>query len=177
MAMTAACADARGLVGRAVPDVHIRLERPDHPAIMALLGELDAYLAGLYAPEHNHILDVQALLSPDVSFLAARCGSRWLGCGAIRRMPAESDTGEIPYAEVKRMYVRPEARGERLAERLLERLEQLAHERGVDRTLLETGRDQHAAIRLYERCGYRQRGPFGGYPDNGLSLFYQKRLA
>lgn len=175
--MTAACADARGQAGQVATDVHIGLERPDQPAIAALLDELDAYLARLYAPEHNHILDMQALLSPDVSFLAARRGGLWLGCGAIRRMPAEADTGGRPYAEVKRMYVRPEARGQRLAERLLERLEQLARELGVDRTLLETGRDQHAAVRLYERCGYRRRGPFAGYPDNGLSLFYEKRLA
>jgi putative acetyltransferase len=160
-----------------VPDVQIDLVRPDEPGIVELLHELDDYLAGPYAPEHNHILDVQALLSPEVSLLAAREDSRWLGCGAIRRMPAESDTGGMPYAEAKRMYVRPQARGERLAEWLLERLEQLARERGVDRTLLETGRDQHAAIRLYERCGYRPRGPFGGYPDNGLSLFYEKCLA
>jgi putative acetyltransferase len=42
--------------------------------------------------------------------------------------------------------------------------------------LLETGRDQHEAVRLYERCGFVRRGPFGCYPDNGLSLFYEKRL-
>ena len=42
--------------------------------------------------------------------------------------------------------------------------------------LLETGSDQTEAVRLYERAGYTQRGPFGGYPDNGLSLFYGKRL-
>ena len=33
------------------------------------------------------------------------------------------------------------------------------------------------AVRLYERCGYARRGPFCGYADNGLSLFYAKRLA
>jgi putative acetyltransferase len=30
---------------------------------------------------------------------------------------------------------------------------------------------------LYERCGYTRRGAFGGYPDNGLSLFMSKVLA
>jgi putative acetyltransferase len=43
--------------------------------------------------------------------------------------------------------------------------------------LLETGRDQIEAVRLYERAGYALRGAFGGYPDNGLSLFYEKPLA
>jgi putative acetyltransferase len=43
--------------------------------------------------------------------------------------------------------------------------------------LLETGEAQTQAVRLYERCGYRRRPAFGGYPDNGLSLFYGKALA
>ena len=43
-------------------------------------------------------------------------------------------------------------------------------------TLLETGGAQTQAVRLYERCGYTLRGAFGGYPDNGLSVFYGKKL-
>jgi hypothetical protein len=43
--------------------------------------------------------------------------------------------------------------------------------------LLETGAVQTAAVRPYGRCGYRRRIAFGGYPDNGLSLFLEKRLA
>ena len=42
--------------------------------------------------------------------------------------------------------------------------------------LLETGRNQTEAVRLYERCAYTQRAAFGGYPDNGLSVFYEKHL-
>ena len=29
---------------------------------------------------------------------------------------------------------------------------------------------------LYRRAGYAERGPFNGYPDNGLSLFMGKPL-
>jgi putative acetyltransferase len=158
-----------------MPAVVIAVERPDQPDVQALLGELDAYLAGLYAPQDNHILDLRALLAPEVTFLAARRDGQCVGCGAVRRMPGEAGTAG-PYAEVKRMYVRPVVRGQRVAARILERLEVLARAQGLGRTLLETGRDQHAAVRLYERCGYRRRGPFAGYPDNGLSLFYEKRL-
>jgi putative acetyltransferase len=56
-------------------------------------------------------------------------------------------------------------------------LERAGLESGLALALLETGRDQAEAIRLYERCGYRRHGPFGGYRDNGLSLFYSKALA
>lgn len=157
-------------------DILIRPERPDHPQVVAMLAELDAYLATLYEPEANHILDVQALLAADIDFLVADAGSRLVGCGAIRRMPGEPDTAGQSYGEVKRMFVHPSARGQRIAQRLLNTLEERLQASGVKLALLETGRDQHEAVRLYERCGYTPRAAFGGYPDNGLSVFYGKRL-
>lgn len=160
-----------------MPNLEIRVERPDHPGVASLLVELDAYLAQLYAPEDNHILDVQALRAPDVTLLAASLDGVLVGCGAVRRMPAEAATEGAPYAEIKRMFVLPRARGQSIAGRLLARLEAIAAAEGRTRFLLETGRDQLAALRVYERGGYLRRGPFGGYPDNGLSLFYEKRLA
>ena len=41
---------------------------------------------------------------------------------------------------------------------------------------LETGAAQVDAVRLYERSGYTRCQAFGGYPDNGLSLFFEKHL-
>lgn len=158
------------------PTIEIRPERPDHPEVQALLDELDRYLGSLYAPEENHILDSAALSSPEVTFLVAQHGARVVGCGAVRRMPGEPPTGGARYAELKRMVVRPSMRGQRIGERILARLEATVHAEGIGLTLLETGALQTAAVRLYERCGYRRRGPFGGYPDNGLSLFLEKRL-
>jgi putative acetyltransferase len=155
----------------------IRPERADDPRVAPLLAELDAYLASLYAPEDNHILDLPALLAPDVDFLVADNGSQLLGCGAVRRMPGESATAGQPYGEVKRMFVAPAHRGQRIGERLLASLEARLLARGITLALLETGRDQAAAVRLYERCGYRRRMAFAGYPDNGLSLFLAKPLA
>ena len=157
-------------------DILIRAERPDHPQVVAMLAELDAYLASLYEPEANHILDVQALLAPEIDFLVADDGERPIGCGATRRMPGEPDTEGEVYGEIKRMFVAPAARGQRIAQRLLATLEERLKANGVTLALLETGSDQVEAVRLYERSGYTLRGPFGGYPDNGLSLFYEKRL-
>jgi putative acetyltransferase len=158
------------------PSIDIRPQRPDHPEVIALLDALDAYLASLYEPEANHILDVRALLAPEVHFIAAWCGPTAVGCGAVRRMPAEAETAGVPYGEIKRMYVVPEARGQRIGERVMQVLEVSLKAQGIKLALLETGADQHAAMRLYERAGYVRRGPFGGYPDNGLSVFYEKRL-
>ncbi|MCD0418289.1 GNAT family N-acetyltransferase [Rubrivivax sp. JA1024] len=154
----------------------IRPERPDQPEVAALLEQLDAYLASLYPPEANHILDVQALLAPDVYFQVARRAGRLVGIGAFRRMPGETATAGEPYGEIKRMFVPPAERGQRIAEKLLNSLEDRLRTESYRWALLETGVDQHEAIRLYERCGYERRGAFAGYPDNGLSAFYAKAL-
>ncbi len=158
-------------------DIVIRRARADHPQVVAALGRLDAYLASLYEPEANHILSVQELLVPAVSFFAAWQGEHLVGTAAVRRRPGERDTDGAPYGEVKRMYVEPALRGQRLGQRLIDMLEAELRERGVALAVLETGAKQHEAVRLYERCGYTRRGPFGAYPANGLSVFMQKRIA
>ena len=155
----------------------IRPESPSHPQVRSLLADLDRYLASLYPPEANHILDEQALLDPAVSFFAAWQGGRIVGCGAARRMPGDADSGGRRYGEIKRMVVDPAARGHGIGVQLLRRLEAALRDDGVELALLETGRDQVAAVRLYERCGYLRRAAFGGYPDNGLSLFMARELA
>jgi putative acetyltransferase len=158
------------------PAVTIAPERPDSPPVLALLASLDRYLASLYPPEANHILGVEALLAPEVTFLVARADGQALGCGAVRTMPGEPDTDAEPYGEIKRMYVEPAARGLGIGGRLIDALEAALLGRGVGLSLLETGGDQHEAVRLYERKGYVRRAAFGGYPDNGLSVFMQRRL-
>lgn len=158
------------------PSIVIRRERPDHPQVRELLRQLDAYLAALYEPQDNHILDEQSLLAPEVTLLVAAQDRRIVGCGAVRRMPAEPETGQRPYGEVKRMMVDASLRGRRIGARLLASLEAQLRADGIHLALLETGAQQTEAVRLYERCGYRRRASFGGYPDNGLSVFYEKSL-
>lgn len=158
-------------------EIAVRPERADHPQVVTLLGALDAYLESLYEPEANHILSLAELLAPEVSFFAAWQGNRIVGTGAVRRMAGEPQTAGESYGEIKRMYVDPLLRGQRVAARMVGTLEDALRSQCVSLALLETGRDQREAIRLYERCGYSRRGPFAGYADNGLSLFFVKRLA
>ncbi len=160
-----------------MPDrITIAPERPDQPQVVELLASLDRYLAALYPPEANFIMDLQALLAPEVSFFVARDGEQIVGTGAFRRMQGEAATGGEPYGEIKRMYVDPSRRGERIGARLVQTLEDTLRSEGYRLALLETGPEQLEAVRLYERCGYQQRGVFGLYPDNGLSAYYCKAL-
>ena len=43
--------------------------------------------------------------------------------------------------------------------------------------LLETGVAQPEALALYKRAGFQRRGPYGGYPDDALTVFMEKELA
>ena len=55
-------------------------------------------------------------------------------------------------------------------------LEREAAELGVTLMQLETGIKQPEAIALYREFGYTERGTFGSYQPDPLSLFMEKRL-
>jgi putative acetyltransferase len=148
--------------------ITIAIERPDQPEIVALLAELDAYLQPLYPPESNHILEVSALLLPEIRFFVARQDARPLGCGALKF--------EAGYGEIKRMFVRPAARGLGVAKLLLQWIETEAHRHRVAVLRLETGIHQAAAIGLYVAAGFAEIPPFGDYRPDPLSRFFGKRL-
>jgi len=95
-----------------------------------------------------------------------------VGCGALRALGDGA-------AEVKRVYVVPEARGRGVSKVLLAGLEDAARSRGWTVLRLETGPRQPEAIALYEGAGYRPIPAFGGYvdePDAGCSLYYERVL-
>ena len=89
-----------------------------------------------------------------------------VGCGAILLKPE--------YGEIKRMYVRPQARCQAIARRLLGSLEQQAMKQGCRTFMLETGPAQPGALMFYARPGNQRGGPFGDYPADPLSVIMQK---
>lgn len=148
----------------------IAFESPRQPDVIALIHELDAYQDSLYPAEARYALDLDALCQPHVLFAVARDDEgAALGCAAV---VLGSDHGEI-----KRMYVRPEARGQGAARQIIRALEQAAAARGCQQLMLETGPYQPEALAFYASEGYAVRGPFGGYPDHPLSVFMGKSLA
>ena len=142
---------------------------PTSRAARALLAELDAHLGPLYPAVSNHAVSVAALARPEVEFLLARRAGAALGCVALVPLARGA-------AEVKRLYVRPAARGAGIARALLAALEARARAHGWQRLLLETGVHQPDANALYERAGFTLCGPFAAYREDPLSRYYEKRL-
>ncbi len=149
--------------------LRIAVENPDQPEVLALLRASDTYMGELYPSESNHLLDVRALQDPQVTFVVARLRGEAAGCGAIVRTTDGS-------AEIKRMFVSPAARGCNLGRQLLEKLESLAAEAGARWLRLETGVKQPEALGLYRSAGFVERGPFGDYLPDPLSVFMEKAL-
>jgi putative acetyltransferase len=150
-------------------NVEIRPEDPRQPDVQALLSQSDEYLRALYPAESNHLVSADVLGTDRAVFLAARRDGELLGSIALLVIAPG-------HAEMKRMFVRTEARGIGLGRRLLNVLEEVACHRSITRISLETGIKQPEAIGLYRASGYQDCPPFGDYKSDPLSLFMTKSL-
>jgi putative acetyltransferase len=147
----------------------IARESPRQDDVIALIRQSDALMQSLYPADSNHLVDIDALGRPAVHLFVAREEGQALGCGAFV-------LGADGQAEMKRVFVAPAARGKGVARAIMEALEREAAMLGVTLMQLETGIRQPEAIALYRRFGYAERGPFGAYKPDPLSLFMEKRL-
>ena len=93
-----------------------------------------------------------------------------IGCGAFK----EYDDKAV---EIKRMYVKPAYRGKSIGLYILKELELWAAELNYPTTLLETGKKQPEAIRLYEKAGYTRIKNFGQYENVDNSVCMSKDIS
>ncbi len=77
--------------------------------------------------------------------------------------------------EMKRLYVRPEARGLRLGETLVREIIAHARTAGYSEMVLDTITPLNAAIRLYEKAGFKECEPYYNNPMNDV-LYMKKHL-
>ncbi len=96
-------------------------------------------------------------------------GGEPVGCGAFKEYSTD-------VAEIKRMYVKPECRGKRIAALVLIELESWADELGFQECILETGFKQPEAIALYQREGYETIPNYGQYAGIANSVCMKKSL-
>jgi len=97
---------------------------------------------------------------PGGRLLLAWRGAEAVGCVALR--PSEGRD-----CEMKRLYVRPEARGERLGRRLAERIVEEARSAGYSRMRLDTLPTMTPAIRMYREMGFQPIDPYVYNPVPG----------
>ncbi len=152
-----------------MPEVTIEPLDPQSPQARVLIDAADAFYAGLYPAESNHLESIADLQRPDVLFVGAWLDRELAATGAAKIM---HDDGR--YAEIKRVFVLDAFRGQGLSRRIMLHLETELRDRGTGLFRLETGVRQPEALGLYRNLGYHERGPFGAYRADPLSVFMEK---
>jgi putative acetyltransferase len=153
--------------------ITVELVRSATDEVRSLVAELEDVLSAEYPPEQRHGLALEAIFRPSVRFFVARLNGAAAGCGGVELF--------AEFAEVKRMYVRKAVRGCGLAQALLAQIEQETRSAGLALLRLETGARQIAALRFYQRAGFRICPAFGAYatmapPAIATSVFLEKQL-
>jgi GNAT superfamily N-acetyltransferase len=103
------------------------------PGLVKELDEIDVY----YSPPHGR-------------FVIARMGGQTVGTTGIHLLSPD-------VAELKRVFVRPSARGHGLARLMLEAAIEAARDLGANRLVLEShGEVMAAAVRMYRARGFQE---------------------
>lgn len=146
----------------------VHYERPTSPDLAAMHDARIAFNFEGYDPADCFTPPIADLEKPDMRFRVARMEGVLLGMGALK---LHGD-----WAEVKAVFVSPEARGKGAARAIMDALEDVAREEGILNLRLETGNLHKDALQFYPRLGWVEIPRFDPYPVNETSLFFEKVL-
>lgn len=154
----------------AMADLETRAVRADQPPARDLIEEMLTELATHYGridTPNAPSATPEEMWAPDGTFLVLSHQGRALAGGGVKALG-------VGLAEIKRMYVRPQARGQGVARHLLSELERAARALGYRRVRLDTGHLQPHAEALYRSAGYVEIPDYNSNP--AASFWAEKRL-
>jgi GNAT superfamily N-acetyltransferase len=148
----------------------IRLLSTDstHPDFIHLVALLDADLRVRDGEDHAFFAQYNKV-DAIKEVMVAYADEQPVGCGAFKLY-------EGKVAELKRMYVLPEFRGQGIAPALLKALENWAGSLGYTAFVLETGLKMPEAIGLYTKSGSERIPNYGQYEGVTSSVCMKKLL-
>ncbi|MWB94418.1 GNAT family N-acetyltransferase [Flavobacterium sp. GA093] len=118
----------------------------ENPDFIFLIQTFDTFLWERY-PELKKEYWGNNLIEFNPNVIIVYLDEKPVGCGCFKRYNENS-------AELKRMFVSPEARGLGLAQLVIKELELKAKEQGFETFILETLYKQTEAISLYQKVGF-----------------------
>ena len=152
--------------------VRFDVEEPDSAdarwCLDQYFSELNTRFESGFEPLLSISADVEELTPPAGVLIVARMHALPVGCGALKFHPGAP-------AELKRMWIVPEARGLGLGRRLLQELEEIARNEGAEVLRLETNRALSEAVALYRSCGFREVAAFNDEPY--AHHWFEKRIS
>src|SRR3954471_24745984 len=139
------------------------------PTAAALLNAYAAEIESRFIsrPASRGSTDPAEYAPPTGSFLVVYDDGEPIACGGLRALPDGA-------AEVKRMYVVPDARGRGVGAELLARLEDEARRLGYRRVRLDTAAKLTEAQALYRNAGYTEIPDYNGNP--AAAHWFEKEL-
>ena len=115
----------------------------------------------------------RAYSAPRSAYFVVEVDGRVVGGGGV----AQLEGGDADTCELRKMYFLPEARGLGAGTALMDTSLAKAREFGFRRCYLETLTGMDAAMRLYERTGFRRiDAPLGATGHGGCDIWYLKDL-
>lgn len=168
--LVAAMADVERLLTAATVTLEaVDPGRPDaEHCLRAYAAELGERFQDGFDPARSLLPDPGELRPPRGEFLIARLHGEPVGCAGLKLPPGAP-------AEVKRMWVAPQARRLGLGRRFLAELEARAAGHGRTLLRLDTNKALDAAIRLYHSCGFQEVPAFNDEPY--ADHWFEKRLS
>jgi GNAT superfamily N-acetyltransferase len=135
--------------------------------LTAYYAELQTRFPEGFAPQLSRDPDAASLVRPHGLFLIAMRGKTPIGCVALKG-------GGGAIAEVKRLWISPEARGIGLSKRMMQAVEDGARSLGFAALRLDTNRALPEALRLYRNAGWTEIERFND--DRYAHHFFEKPL-
>ena len=151
-------------------EIQVREERFDTPVSTALVADYVAEIRSMYpewSPNVPPRMTGQDVEPPTGRWLLAYRHGRAVGCAGLKRIDEQT-------AEIKRIYVVPDARGTGVSRALLEHLERAARDAGYQAVRLDTGAKQPASVALFSSSGYQPIADYNGNPV--AAYWFEKRL-
>ncbi|SFJ92643.1 bifunctional helix-turn-helix transcriptional regulator/GNAT family N-acetyltransferase [Celeribacter neptunius] len=141
-------------------------------AMQSYYSELAVRFSMGFDPAKAARLDASDMRPPRGAFLVAMADGLPSGCVGLKGTDTSKEKGG--YAEIKRLWVAPSARGLGLAKRLMSEIETRAREIGITTLRLDTNSALPEAAGLYQRLGWSEIERFNDdpYPD----LFFEKAM-
>jgi putative acetyltransferase len=140
----------------------------DNSDFQSLVKLLDEYLAIKDGNEHSFYAQYNkiAMIKNVIVYYHNEIAA---GCGAFK----EYDSKTI---EIKRMFVHPDYRNKGIGTIILNELESWAKELNYSAAILETGKRQPEAIRLYQKASYNIIPNYGQYANVENSVCMRKHI-
>jgi GNAT superfamily N-acetyltransferase len=149
----------------------------DHPHAVLLTGLAQDFYVEMYGGPDDSPMTTDEFASPQGAFFLGYLDDEPVAMGGWRFVPGVGPAQAMSPVEIKRMFVRPEARSRGIGRQILRILEASATTAGADWALLQTGDPQTAAIALYRSAGYHEVTPFGLFAGMPQAVHLGRRLA